>query len=317
MAFEYTSIATTGGWSTNTVKPAWDLLFRTALNPMPVCRQFVDVRPGRPTHSGDSITLQLTANHSEATVTAAKTPLGEESDVDATKHPATTSVTLTPKEYGFAEVRTLKLSNRSMVPVEPEMARVVADHCGKTIDELLQDQMVLGGQVYRGGGAASTGALTTGNTLTSDMIRLAVTKLRANGADARDGQFFAGIIHPNVSYDLRKESGSGGWRLPQEYGQTQSRLYKGEIGEWEGVRFIENPRTRKANDGATAATVYRSFILGREALAEAVVEEPNLKFGPVVDRLGRFLPVGWYGDLDFKIFRDQALVRLETVTAAS
>jgi N4-gp56 family major capsid protein len=311
-----TSIATAGGWQTNTVKPAWDLLFRTALNPLPTMRQFVDVRPARPTHRGDSVTLQLTQNHSEATITAAKTPLGEESDVSATQHPATTSVTFTPTEYGFAEVRTLKLSNRSMVPVEPEIARVVADHCGKTVDELLQDQAILGSQVYRGGGAASTGALTTGNTLTSDMIRLAVTKLRAAGAGTRDGVYYAGVIHPNVSYDLRKESGAGGWRVPQEY-NVGEKLYKGEIGEWEGVRFIENARTRKANDGATGATVYRSFILGQEALGEAVVTEPGLRFGPVVDRLGRFMPVGWYGDFAFKIFRDQALVRLETVTAAS
>jgi len=311
----YTSIATAGGWQTNTVKPAWDLLFRTALNPLPTMRQFVDFRPSRPTHRGDSITEQLTQNHSEASITAAKTPLGEESDVSATQHPATTSVTFTPNEYGFAEVRTLKLSNRSMVPIEPEIARAVADHCGKTVDELLQDQAVLGTQVYRAGGAGTTGALTTGNTLTSDMVRLAVTKLRAAGAGTRDGVFYAGVIHPNVSYDLRKEAGAGGWRLPQEY-NVGDKLYKGEIGEWEGVRFIENARTRKANDGASGATVYRSFILGHEALGESVVVEPELRFGPVVDRLGRFMPVGWYGDLAFKIFRDQALVRLESVTAA-
>lgn len=316
MAEVKTSILTAGGWQTNTVKPAWDLLFRTALNPLPTVRQFVDVRPARPTHQGDSVTLQITQNHSEATITAAKTPLGEESDVEATQHPATTAVTFTPTEYGFAEVSTLKLTNRSMVPLDPEKARVVADHCGKTVDELLQDQAILGTQVYRGGGRAATNLVTTGDTLTSDMIRLAVTKLRANGADPRDGMFFAGVLHPNVSYDLRKESGAGGWRLPQEYGQTQSRLYKGEIGEWEGVRFIENARTRKANDGASSATVYRTLILGREALGEAVVVEPGLRFGPVVDRLGRFLPLGWYGDFAFKIFRDQSIVRLETVTAA-
>ena len=313
----YTSIATAGGWQTNTVKAAWDLLFRTALNPMPTCRQFVDVRPGRPTHQGDSITLQLTANHSEATITAAKTPLGEESDVSATQHPATNTVTLTPTEYGFAEVRTLKLSNRSMVPVEPEIARVVADHCGKVVDELLQDQMVLGSQVYRAAGAASTGAIAAANVATADLVRLSVTKLRANGAEARDGSFYVGLVHPNVTHDLRKEAGSGGWRVPNEYGQSQDRIWKGETGLFEGVRFVENARLRKANDGATSTTVYRSFILGKEALAEAVVTEPGLRFGPVVDRLGRFMPVGWYGDLAFKIFRDAALVRLETASSAS
>lgn len=317
MADALTSIATAGGWQTNTVKPAWDLLFRTALNPLPTMRQFVDVRPARPTHQGDSVTLQLTQNHSEATITAAKTPLGEESDVSATQHPATTSVTFTPTEYGFAEVSTLKLGNRSMVPLQPEKARVVADHCGKVVDELLQDQAILGTQVYRAGARASTATVGTAgtDTLTSDMIRLAVTKLRSNGAQPQDGIYFAGVIHPNVSYDLRKESGAGGWRVPQEY-NVGEKLYKGEIGEWEGVRFIENARTRKANDGASSATVYRSFILGREALGEAVVVEPGIRFGAVVDRLSRFMPIGWYGDFAFKVFRNEALVRLESVTAA-
>lgn len=315
MADVFTSIQTAGGWQTNTVKPAWDLAFRTALNVLPTCRQFVDVRPDRVTHQGDSQTLQITQNHTEAAVTAAKTPLTEQVDPDAVQHPATQTVTLTPKEYGFLELTTAKLRNRSMVPLQPEVIRTVADHCYKVIDELLQDQMVLGTQVYRGGDKASTGVLTTGDTLTTKLIQLAVTKLRGNGAMERDGETFAGIVHPNVVFDIRREGGSGGWRVPNEYGNDR-KLYKGEFGEWEGVRFIQNARARKANDGASSATVYRSYILGREALAESVVVEPNVEISPIVDRFRRFVPVGWYGDLDFKIFRDAALVRLETVTAA-
>lgn len=316
MADVFTSIQTAGGWQTNTVKAAWDLLFHAALNAHPICRQFVDIRPKRPTHTGDSVTLQITSNFSEASITAAKTPLTEESDVDAVQLPATSTVTLTPLEYGFANVRTLKLANRSMVPVDPEIARAVGDHCAKTVDELLQDVMIGGTQVYRGGGRASTATVTTGDTLTSAMIRKSVTKLRANNVSPRDAVNYVGVIHPNVSYDLRTESGSGGWRVPMEY-QTNERLFAGEIGQWEGVRFIENTRTRKANDGATSTTVYRSYILGREALAEAVVVEPELRIAPVTDRLSRKRGVGWYADLDFAIFRDEALVRLETATAMS
>lgn len=315
MADVFTSIATAGGWQTNTVKPAWDLAFRTALNILPTCRQFVDVRPERPTHQGDSITLQLTQNHSEATVTAAKTPLNELVDPDAVQHPATSTVTLTPTEYGFLELTTAKLRNRSMVPLQPEVVRTVADNCYKVIDELLQDQMILGTQVYRGGDRASTVTVTTGDTLTTKMVQLAVTKLRGNGAETRDGEFYAGIVHPNVVFDIRRESGSGGWRVPNEYGNDR-KLYRGEFGEWEGVRFIQNARARKATDGASSGTVYRSYILGREALAEAVVTEPSIEISPIVDRFRRFVPVGWYGDLAFKIFRDQALVRLETASAA-
>ena len=317
MANVLTSIATACGWQTNTVKGAWDLVFSRALNAYPICRQFVDKRPERPTHRGDSVTLQLTNYFSEAAITAAKTPLTDEVDVDSIQLPATSTVVLTPNEYGGAVTRTLKLANRSMVAVDPVIALDLADMAAKVIDELLQDQMILGSQVYYGGTATSTATVAAGNTITSAMIRKGVTKLRANQAQTRDGLYYAGVIHPNVSFDLRSESGSGGWRVPQEYLASEGRLYRGEIGEWEGARFIENARTRKANDGATGTTVYRSYLLGREALAEAVVQEPEVRVSPQVDKLYRNQSVGWYADLAFKIFRDQALVRFESATAAS
>lgn len=315
MAVEYTSIATTGGWSTNTVKAAWDLGFRTALNPLPTCYQFIDVQPENLSHRGDSQTIQVTANYSEATVTAAKAALTEELDVDPVKLPATTTVTLTPVERGFANLRTLKLANRSMYAVDPEIVRAIADHCNKVHDEVTQDAMVTGTQVYYGSSATSTATVAAGFVATADMVRKAVTKLRANGAQPRDGQFFVGVVHPNVVYDIRKETGSGSWRVPNEYGTNQSQIWNGEFGEFEGVRFVQNARTRKANDGASAITVYRSFIFGREALAKSVIQAPEMRLGPVVDRLNRFRPVGWYSDLDVKLFRDQAIVRLETATA--
>ena len=30
--------------------------------------------------------------------------------------------------------------------------------------------------------------------------------------------------------------------------------------------------------------------------------------GPIIDRLGRFKPIGWYGDFDFEVYRNQSLV---------
>lgn len=317
MANEITSIVAAAGWPTNTVKGAWDLAFHTALNAMPVCRQLVDVRPQRPTHRGDSVTLQITNNFSEATITAWKTPLAEESDVDSTRIPATSTVVLTPAEYGGASTRTLKLANRSMVPVDPEIVRDLADGCGKVADELLQDQMVTGSQVYRGGGKATTNLITAADTLNAAILRKAYTKLHTNQVQTRDGEFYVAVVHPHVVYDLRTETGSGSWRVPQEYGTDQRRIYTGEIGEFEGFRFLQNPRTRNANDGASSAQVYRSFFLGREALAEAVVTEAGTVLSPQVDKLRRFNTVGWYMDLAFKIFRDQAIVRSETGTAMS
>jgi N4-gp56 family major capsid protein len=60
------------------------------------------------------------------------------------------------------------------------------------------------------------------------------------------------------------------------------------------------------------AKVYRTFIAGQQALAEAVAEEPHVVIGPVVDKLMRHRPMGWYGVLGFSRFREEALYRIET-----
>lgn len=307
MVVEYTSI-TTGGYSDNTVKSAYDLLFRWALNALPQYRQFVDVRPSRPTMQGSAVILEKNNFFSEATVTAAKTPLTEELDVDPTKLPATSLVTLTPAEYGFANVRTLKLANRTMVPIDPVIARAVADHMNKVVDELIQDKLVAGTNKTYSGGQAAVGTITTAHTLAADDVRKAVLKLRVAQSLPWFGDLYAVGCHPTVVYELRRETGSGGWRVPNEYGMSQANIWNGEIGAFEGARFVENARTRVGTDGAAGAKVARSFFFGREALAEAVVTEPGVVLGPVVDRLLRFRPIGWYGDFDQQIYRQESLV---------
>ena len=58
--------------------------------------------------------------------------------------------------------------------------------------------------------------------------------------------------------------------------------------------------------------VFNSYFAGQQALAEAVAEEPHVVIGPVVDKLMRHRPLGWYGVLGFSIYRDEALYRVET-----
>jgi N4-gp56 family major capsid protein len=122
--------------------------------------------------------------------------------------------------------------------------------------------------------------------------------------------FWAGI-HPEVSHDLRAETGAGSWRQPHEY-QSNDQIWAGEIGNFEGAFFVESPRLYTATDGAASAKVYRTFMAGAQALAEAVAEEPHTVIGPVTDKLMRFRPIGWYGVLGFSVYRDEALYRIET-----
>jgi N4-gp56 family major capsid protein len=153
----------------------------------------------------------------------------------------------------------------------------------------------------------------TTSTLTSANVRKAVAKLRAGKSIARKGSMYWAGIHPEVSHDLRAETGAGGWRLPHEYNSNEN-IWAGEIGSYEGAYFVESPRLYNALDGAgtTAARVYRTILCGQQALAEAVAEEPHVVIGPVVDRLMRHRPMGWYGVLGFKRYREEALYRIES-----
>lgn len=61
--------------------------------------------------------------------------------------------------------------------------------------------------------------------------------------------------------------------------------------------------------------VFNTYFAGQQALAEAVAEEPHVVIGPVVDKLMRHRPLGWYGVLGFSIYRDEALYRVETTSS--
>ena len=113
-------------------------------------------------------------------------------------------------------------------------------------------------------------------------VRYVTSSLRGNSAVPHDGGYYTGIIHPDVSHDLRAETGAAVWRDPHNYSGATS-IWNGEVGVYEGVRFIESPRTKQATDGYSSAKVHRSLIFGKQALVEAVGYEPKVVVGPVTD----------------------------------
>jgi N4-gp56 family major capsid protein len=314
----YTSIATAGWASGGGVQAAYDKLFRWALKSNLVCEPLADVTPEDPTSNGSSVTIFKQAYFANADVVAATTPLNEEADVTAVKLPAPTGVVLTPTEYGMAVVRTEKLDRRGLVPVKPIIAQAVARHAGEVIDYLVQTELRNATNIFRAQNRASTVTITQTDLLRATDIRKSVTTLRANMAAPRDmNGNFVGVFHPDVVHDLREETGSGSWRVPNEYGTDQNKIWNGEFGLFEGVRFIQTPSTLRTtdNDGASSEIVHRSFIMGAEALAKAEFQAPTTVVSPQTDLLKRFFGVGWKADVAYKIFRNESLIALQSASS--
>ena len=295
------------------VQKAYDRLVEFELRATPLIRSVADKKPARQAMPGSSVALQIYND-----MAVAKTALSEDVDPSAVSLSTPDIVTVTLNEYGNATVVTRKLQLMSLADVDPAVANIIAFNMADSIDELAQDALLAGTNVlYATGGtttATTTSGITSDDTISAADIRRAVAKLRTNKANGRKGSLYWCGIHPEVSHDLRAETGAASWRNPHEY-QSNGEIWAGEIGQFEGAYFIESPRLRKTNSGASSIPVYRTFIAGQQALAEAVAEEPHVVVGPVVDKLMRQRPIGWYGVLGHAVYRNDALFRIESASS--
>jgi N4-gp56 family major capsid protein len=252
MANSYVSTASAslGGTagSAGLVQKAYDKLVEFQLRTQPLIRSIADKRPAALTNPGSSVTFQLYNDLSRVSSTLAETV-----DPDAVGLSTPRSVSVTLNEYGNAVLVTRALNLFSLADVDPAIANIIAYNMADSVDELAQNALVGGNNVLYGGSQTSTGAITGSDTLTAAKVRKAVAKLRANNAVARKGSMYWAGIHPEVSHDLRAETGMAAWRDPHAY-QTNENIWAGEIGAFEGAYFVETPRLRVAGDGANVGT---------------------------------------------------------------
>lgn len=308
----------------NAVQTAYDKTFEFALRSQPMFRAVADKRPVNTTAPGGSIVLERYQDLATAT-----TALTENVDPDSVAMGNPTTTTLTLNEYGNPVLRTRKLYLYSLTDVDPAIANIIAYNAADSVDVVVQTELRSGTNVIqRKAGTVSyvtTGTvslpvgttMTTTDTYTSAMARLAVAKLRTNKAVPRKGSLYWCAMHPEVSLDLRSETGAAAWRDPHNY-SAAGNIWAGELGAYEGAFYIESPRCFNAVDAGTGDNTvrrFRTYYAGQQALAEAVADEFHVVAGPIVDKLARFRPLGWYGVAGWRVYRNEALVRAETTSS--
>lgn len=297
---------------TNLIQTAYDKMVEMELRSEPMFRKFADKRPVDVTNPGATVVFQLHNDLSRVT-----SALTETADVDAVALNNTNKVQVTVNEYGNAVTTTERLALESLSAIDPAVADMLAYNQRDSLDALVYNVLVSPATGrYTGTTAADETAVngedkTVGGTVTgSDAqfkaadVRKAVARLRGASVQPRDGGFYTGIIHPDVSYDLRTEaagSGSNVWQMPHTYTEAGvGNMWSGEVGIYEGVKFIESPRAEEVSGD------HKAIILGKQALLEAVTYEPKTVIGPVTDKLMRFRHAGWKGLLGWNIYRTEA-----------
>lgn len=309
------SFASATSW-TDLVETAYDREVNWALRDEPLFRNVVDYKPKRQAMPGDTVVLTL---HQD--IATATTPLAETDSGFSQAVLAPIRVPVTIDEYGSHVKWTIKLAKLAFSQPEMEIVKLLGRSQADSMDLLLKTAIDLGTGYLRHGAAGVFSAVAARNTVASPMtaalVRLARTKLVAAKAMTHSGGSFMAYIHPDVSHDLRSEAGPNSWSEPHVYSEPAN-IWAGEIGKYEGIRFIETTRaTRFAAAGAASADVFPTYVFGSQALAEVCVIEPHSVIGPVTDPLKRVFPIGWHAMCGWAVYRQACLLRLETTSSVA
>jgi N4-gp56 family major capsid protein len=270
-AFTSTGSATLGGTvgGAGLVQKAYDRLLEFALRSEPLIRSVADKRPARQAIPGSTVVLQRYVDLDSATST-----LTETTDPDAVALTTPTLTTITLAEYGNAVLVTRALELFSLADVDPAIANIIAYNLADSIDKVAMTELGAGDNVLYGGSATSTATISAASTIDSADIRKAVAKLRSNKAKARRGSYYWAGIHPEVSHDLRAESGNLGWNFAHiNSDPAVNNVWAGEIGDYEGAFYVESSRLANAKDGADQSTLLQLLL----QLAVFLVNSPLLQ----------------------------------------
>jgi len=290
-AYTSTGSASLGGTAggAGLVQKAYDRLLEFALRSEPLIRSVADKRPARQAFPGSTVVLQKYVDLDQAT-----SALTETTDPDAVAMSTPSSVTITLSEYGNAVLVTRALELFSLADVDPAIANIIAYNLADSIDTVAMNTLRTGSNNIFAGNATAVSNVDAADTIDSADIRRAVAKLRANKAKARRGSYYWAGIHPEVSHDLRAESGNLGWNFVHaQSNPAVNNIWAGEIGDYEGAFFVESPRLYNAKTGAdqtplatTAVTVAGTsggFTVG---VASSAVVATRAEVGDKIDATG-------------------------------
>ena len=241
----------------------------------------------------------------------AETPLGEDTDADSDEM-VDSKVIFTPKEYGKSVTRTELADLQTGGRGTRGAMRLIGINMGETTNVLGTRALEASTNVKYGGDATGLADLDAADVMTPTLLNAIYNKLaRANvPVHSATGTYIA-YMHDDVIHDLREGSSAGSWEDVNKY-NNEVPVLQNEVGMFKGFRIIRNNHCLLTSDGAGVASpqtldAYTSSFLGFNGVGKAESAMPQIRVTGPFDKLGRFLNIGWYGVLEYKIVETNAV----------
>lgn len=247
-------------------------------------------------------------------------------------------ITATVKQYGgfieLSDILLLTAIDNNLV----QATKLLGSQAGRTLDTITREVLNGGTNVQYAEGQVTSraelvGGATTDTTknhyLTVDAVRRAVRFLKVMNAPRING-YYAGIIHPDCSYDLMSDPK---WVNVKTYSDPEG-IYEGEIGRIEGVRFVETSEAKvwekagkdasgsnESSPKASSRDVYSTLILGADAYGVTEITGGGLQHivkqlgsAGTADPLNQRATAGWKATKVAERLVEAYMVRIETTS---
>jgi N4-gp56 family major capsid protein len=232
--------------------------------------------------------------------------------------PTEEALTIAYEEFGSTQYgRTVAISDLALRMSPHDLMGIAAERVAfnalatldRAVGESTRDYITAPVQLLPAGRANRAAIVqNSSDYLIGDLVRDAVTSLRAANIPTFPDGYYHGIIHPFVARDLMEEAGTAGqWLDIRKYGGPDAEtMLTGEIGRYFGVRFMEtNNSTYIGASGAASAHIFRTVIYGPGYFAfgdlqsiESYMVRPG---GDHSDPLAQKAIVGWKANWGTKI----------------
>lgn len=280
------------------VQNAYDRYIEFALRSQVLFRSLADKKPVQQAMPGYAVTFSLYNDLAKAT-----TPLAELTDVEAAAIDDVNQVSVILREYGNAVVNTRYSADTAFADIQPAIANILAYNMADSLDDVVASVL-----------DATTQVEEATAEMTGLSIRKVVAKLRGANVMPRDGMLYGTYMHPDCAFDLRNQTGSNAFEDVRKY-NGEAPILQQVVGVYGGSEVVETPRCPvDVSSGVPATHVYSTFVMGKQALAEATAVEPHAVLGPVVDRLQRFRPLGWHSIQGWSLYRPEAMWKITSTS---
>jgi N4-gp56 family major capsid protein len=262
-------------------------ILRLALQPMLRFREHCDAKDAtdKGLHAGDTYTWNVYSN-----VATQGTDLDEQTEMPETKFTITQG-SLTVGELGNSVPYSGKLDNLSKHPVKEVITKVLKNDANKALDTKAYTQFAATPlKVYSTSATAVTlNTASTFGTATHAMakahVKLIVDTMKERNIPMFSGSDYYCVTWPSTIRTFKDELET----LNSYVGEGYRKIQNGEIGRYEGTRFIEQTNIAKAGYTNTDW----AFFFGEDTVAEALVVPEEIR-GKIPGDFGRSRGVAWY-----------------------